>query len=792
MAEHLGGIMLSRRMIPVVIFTIAFICGFASFSFACIKPISEAKKLIDHDKTNILAMGYDVYKAKLKELREKLTLCSSKGDDRVDLFRKIMKRSVVGKLNELESEDEPVVYPKCEDVRSLSECKDTCKLWRGENNWCRSRYRKIHKVFEYLTCRESLEAISDIFQKPGKYMDWDQGIEGSEDLTLADIFAGSIYKVFKSEKTECIRNAENLLGSLYIEPSKLVMLFAEIIEKNPKAMEWLRALPDERKKSLFRYFLDILSQLPEESLPKIAEALRNSFLYESKDWDRFVTQLLQTEPKDRALLLNYFTDIAEQEEEPMNILFWQQVFKAFEGKSPTLLKSLVESTETRDWQDLKHLLSEVPSTDQQEGSVYIHYLVQIEHPESQDDSLNVLSMNKALLAAAQAVYGKNDIRKGIDLQGDAVRERLQVGSRWDHGLIADPKSREKPLYFRTVGSVHRENNRHSVHMAFISERDLCLYTETIVLDEDKNRNVYQEAFKNLFQRFNEYLGALKIVTLNRSDFIMKPADFDRIGTFIYKSLYQNSQFEFKDKSKFDQVKGVFLRIDHRSFEPIKQEDWKNLGKMIRERVNRFYYGETVHTLWKSKTGPGVMDVHVRYKPYVPERKNFVKFNVQYRMGTTYSESNLYVHEKKMSNEEAEKVKEVITVIVSDTLADYLNLGPSSFKPKKPVPLVEPSNKYLTSFLIPGYVRSYYEEEPSTLLKTWNYSNITLLTLSILSEAIFILSDYESDAFYHAGIIGVGLFAINGAWGVLDVSMYAPPIDKENAQKSPMLRLTFRF
>jgi hypothetical protein len=84
------------------------------------------------------------------------------------------------------------------------------------------------------------------------------------------------------------------------------------------------------------------------------------------------------------------------------------------------------------------------------------------------------------------------------------------------------------------------------------------------------------------------------------------------------------------------------------------------------------------------------------------------------------------------------------------------------------------HKYLLSFLMPGYSRSYYEPAPSSGLKLWNYSNYLLLGLSLSAELLFIDSEYEKDIFYQIGVAGAYLFVANGIAGVADAAIYIPP------------------
>lgn len=89
--------------------------------------------------------------------------------------------------------------------------------------------------------------------------------------------------------------------------------------------------------------------------------------------------------------------------------------------------------------------------------------------------------------------------------------------------------------------------------------------------------------------------------------------------------------------------------------------------------------------------------------------------------------------------------------------------------------------YLKSFLMPGYPISYYGDDAGFGVTAWNYSNFALLGASLASEFLFIDSDYETDAYYQAGVVGTYLFALNGLIGVLHAHWYEPPRKKQDRQ-----------
>jgi hypothetical protein len=93
-------------------------------------------------------------------------------------------------------------------------------------------------------------------------------------------------------------------------------------------------------------------------------------------------------------------------------------------------------------------------------------------------------------------------------------------------------------------------------------------------------------------------------------------------------------------------------------------------------------------------------------------------------------------------------------------------------------LEKDASLYINSFFMPGYARSYHKTDPPAWVGAWNYSNYMLLGLSLVSQMMFIQSDYEEDVFYQIGVAGMYLFAINGMAGVLDAKLYSPTQEQD--------------
>jgi len=151
--------------------------------------------------------------------------------------------------------------------------------------------------------------------------------------------------------------------------------------------------------------------------------------------------------------------------------------------------------------------------------------------------------------------------------------------------------------------------------------------------------------------------------------------------------------------------------------------------------------------------------------------------------------------KNLSEENIELLHSILKAITSE------KASPIFLPPRPPL-----KHKYLTSFLMPGYVRSYHEEEKTSgIVKAWNYSNIALLGLAVVSEAAYISTDYDNDALFHIGVTAAVAFVVNGVLGIVDAARYDHPKNNKDSTAitgpyisingqydEPALMFTFKF
>jgi len=113
--------------------------------------------------------------------------------------------------------------------------------------------------------------------------------------------------------------------------------------------------------------------------------------------------------------------------------------------------------------------------------------------------------------------------------------------------------------------------------------------------------------------------------------------------------------------------------------------------------------------------------------------------------------------------------------LADTLVNMIGEDPNereklSKKIFGEIPCKDLPFKYLASFMMPGYVRTYNEIKPSKKVRVWNWTNFTLIGVSIFAEALYVNDDYENDTAFWIGAGGTGLFLINGILGVLRLNI----------------------
>jgi hypothetical protein len=85
---------------------------------------------------------------------------------------------------------------------------------------------------------------------------------------------------------------------------------------------------------------------------------------------------------------------------------------------------------------------------------------------------------------------------------------------------------------------------------------------------------------------------------------------------------------------------------------------------------------------------------------------------------------------------------------------------------------EPDHPYLKSFLMPGYLKTYYEgDKVPDHIKLWNYSNYIILFGSLISAIAYVESDYEDDVYYRLATGGLALSSGFGIWGMSHAYLY---------------------
>lgn len=715
----------------------------------------------------------------------------------------------------------------CMECKSIEECIKICKGWQKENNYCRKTYRDNIEQFETLDCDTCIKNLGDYYSLAEEIIrneKLDENKKYSQDTIRA--LWGNLYKI--SQDPNCIKKSQKEIKDIMLPPSippdDLVTYLAKIIsgltpEKYKQLQEKMKKYTKNDATLLLNFFLGIVEKIDPNVIKTLdlsplesGEILINALKKSPSDYKKLIKQMENFSVKDTALLLQFFTDMVSKED-IKNILLWQNLFKSLMEYAPAQRRLLIETLPNMQWERFNNLLDEIINAVPNEGTILISNFMMTEAPTEMDIT-NVNYLNHRLRAIVKEMY--NSPVENIEFPNLERIGGMQIGT--DCQFRA--RREDDNIHFKIVGYISRYEEKYVLMLRFLSKKNLIIYSENLELslNQATSNAKIKDLFKGAFDNFNNFIKTLKILPLNKSKLIIDYTDFTRIEAFINKAVYEDAKiYELVDKEGLQDINGVYVGggIFWEGDVEANKIFGNDLRDLIYERINKLYMLKRPHSLLREKPPDhNYLYVKGEYEKKVNAEKSSV--TISYGIGPkTYSETEIYFPKEKIKNDiDKKKVKATIVVIVSNAIANYLNLTPAIVKLTQgkeeekitPPPVHSLKHKYLTSFFMPGYIRTYSEgkEKPSKWYTTWNYSNISLLTLSMASEAIYINSNYDEgkEEFFWAGIIGSGLFIANGALGMVHAKMYNPPINKKLAYRpfisintknnNPLLLFTFTF
>lgn len=416
---------------------------------------------------------------------------------------------------------------------------------------------------------------------------------------------------------------------------------------------------------------------------------------------------------------------------------------------------------------------------------------------------------------------------------EAISEELPVPGSTLRELRHQHNNKQKNPDIVITGSYsfQGENTPLIVQLVFVeAETDVVLYvcTEEIIYDE--NFKVFQkyvkEAAKSVATNFEDALTAYREFEIFCNEFPADKTDLKKFrsylfyGTVVDIERYDNYDEECRRPVDYIYIAKDFFetQADGKRFFPFLTalnermvKEYKELGLPI--ETKDISVGETKDNFLQisCKKGTGndwLMNVLIRRHYNPPVSKIKVKFR------QNQSSPNM------ITTDQAEYAAGFVTEIVKsipglnqkekDPEIERIKIKHAKEMERIKIKCDEGiSEPKITSFFMPGEqrLRTYtaQNEKPPWHLKAWNYSNIALLGLAVVSEAAYINTDYDNDALFHIGVTATVAFIVNGVLGVWDAAPYEPPkinaagiaitgpdVSINGQYNEPALMLTFRF
>jgi hypothetical protein len=252
---------------------------------------------------------------------------------------------------------------------------------------------------------------------------------------------------------------------------------------------------------------------------------------------------------------------------------------------------------------------------------------------------------------------------------------------------------------------------------------------------------------------------------------------EKPAMFIQRALIATTRlFGRAAPDEWESVRKIVVHPEFWGQYPQKAANILNTGyqEAIMERLQALYKRSYHALVEEGKEHPDTLEVYGENHGPLPctsspsdekQSRLSIIFEVNYEKKAS---TDLHLPQAMIENE-PETVKQIIARIVCRSIAVFLNFRPEPLDLKKLAPPYE--YPLVASFFLPGIWRqgeyNYIGRAPSLKLKAWNYSNLALLGVTIGAEAVYIGSDYESDALFWTAVGGTGLFLLNGSVGLID-------------------------
>lgn len=770
----------------------------------CRNRLEQANRVRNDIARDLSSSGNrQAYVNELRAVLESLEPCLKAADDPdLELQIRTAVGSIRGKISQLTKKKDYTLPGDCRKCADQA-CRNVCERWKRANEYYRKKYRSKIEPFDTLECGECLRYLEDFHTAVGELAPADMADENETfSRETVQVLWGILYRVARDK--ECLEKGGTMIRKIMFPKSMTAKQMLESIPDKVRDMEMderarlvsgTKALTEEKKTVLTALFMDILKDMDPEKIQAFCAPPADcvKFMAEITEMKEKITMLEAEKMPEtsKSELLSFYTDLFSNADSG-TIQQWQTLMASVsEIESEQQRKMIVEMIPDIKWDKIIDLLDEMETIETREGIIAIYnFMLTDVKPGDRD---NVRPMNQAFRTAAANKY-KLPVEERKRRVFDKNFYVLNVGEKFKK---TDPDLKNKDVFLKITGNVNRTGDQYVVMVRFLSENNFVLFSENLGIPVSApDENTLQMKFEAMIDRFETFRKTLGLASKKTS--ASKAADFEKIEAYISKGVYEDNRiYEQLDKKDLDRIPGVYIRGaefwgDNVEADGIFGRDIKNL---VTDRIHKWYFKKRPHTLLLERPVPNCLIVKGGYQ--TDEASNYSRITVSYFTDRTtdlpYSENTLYF--PTVSRDETDKIfaiKMRLVSMISKSLANYLDLIPETEKAvmakasvteariksedeipaDKPKRIPELSN--FRAFMMPGHLRTEYEKDPGTLVKMWNWSNFTILGLSLASEFMFIHSEYEDEGYYWAGLAGIGLFCANGAMGVIDAHTYDPP------------------
>jgi len=651
------------------------------------------------------------YIKKLKTQKKKLKKNSNCD---VELLISLIDKKIKTLIKEKVSS--PKFIGDCSTCSSIDKCRVACNNWHTEFDRYKNRINEI-QFFENLDCDSCLRHLTQKYKKKGTD-------KKNVILSIDDIWA--LYTI--SQDKQCFAKSQLLIQKIMLSNSNFSTLGDMLIDRIEQGKKQKETNLKENEK-LMKFSSDFFSMIA------------------SKD----------------------------------DFLMWKHLYNSLKDKSSANRLLLVKLLPSFKQKKFNMLIDEIRDISKSKGIVQLHFIKSMTRPDVNDREFMKL-IHRQFIELTQKTYGLSPVFK----QGDSyLKEGFWEMSIGDKTSSQNRTIDDQNLKYKIYGKVNKDNRTYTVMVKYLSKNDVLIFEDTVKIGTKYSQEKVNKKLSNIFNNFHDFLSTINALPMNKSEIILRDTDFDELETLINKSLYEDQRL-FDLTKNLDSIRGICISDNAFWKGEIGEKAFgNNMKELIYEELRNKYTFENIHALildtppdrnYLSVVGKCVENIKYTEEGPIQAKITISMIINDHKKEKIYSETDLYVPQAQFI-ENPESIKMILIKKISYAIANYLQLIPETQRQIFAESTINPITRYhyLNSFFIPGYYISKYEKPPKWLKKWsyWNYSNSFLLGISILSEAIYINSNYSEDkeVFYWSGVIGTGLFLANGALGIFSDSKY---------------------